>query len=74
MSTGVIRKKLRDDEVINMLKRGPLTTKQIAIRTGRSVNAVYEILGIIHKRGIIEHEVREDLDTGRKTGFWRLRK
>lgn len=72
--TGVIRKKLTDDEVINLLKRGPLTTKQIAQRTGRSVDSVYQSLGKIYDRGIIEHVVDTDEDTGRKIATWRIKK
>ena len=72
--TDVIKKKLTDEEVINMLKRGPLNTKQIAQRTGRSTPSIYKILGILYDKGIIEHNVDHDEVSGRKSAYWSIKK
>lgn len=73
MSTGVIRKKLEDIEIINLLKRGPLTTKQVAQRTGRSIRSVYPTLGRAFDDGIITHTVTSDEESGRRTCLWSIK-
>jgi transcription initiation factor IIE alpha subunit len=72
--TGVIRKKLQDNEIINLLKRGPLTTKQIAARTGRAIPSIYKTLGKAYDDGLIDHTVVDDEENGRKSCFWSIKK
>lgn len=72
--TGVIRKKLTDDEVINLLNRGPLTTYQIAKRIGRSVEATRKILFIILEKKLVDTILIEDEDLSRRVNLWSIKK
>jgi predicted transcriptional regulator len=74
MGTGVIRKKLKDEEVFNILKRGPLDTNQIANRLGRTNRNVNVIMQRLYKEGKVSRDYSTDNCVDYRVALWSNKK